>query len=241
MRCCSRCASSSLFCAAAREPLRPARRGSCRAPLEPRLGRDEVLGRVERQAVHRPHHLAGHRIDRRDARHDIVVQLEADDHVVVRRMHLDHVAAHAEAAAPDFESLRGYWIATSCSSSSRAREPRAGARVDAHAAPVLGRAEAVDARHARHDDDVVALEQHRRGLQPQPVDVVVDARVLGDVRVGGRHVGFGLVVVVVGDEVADRVVREELPELAVELGRQRLVVRDHQRRAVPARDRRSRP
>src|SRR5262249_28269167 len=40
------------------------------------------------------------------------------------------------------------------------------------------------------------------------------------------------VVVVVADEVLDRVVREELLELAVELGSERLVVRDDQRRAV---------
>ena len=52
----------------------------------------------------------------------------------------------------------------------------------------------------------------------------------------GRHVGLGLVVVVVGDEVLDRVVREELAELAVELRGQRLVVREHQRRALHALD-----
>ena len=40
----------------------------------------------------------------------------------------------------------------------------------------------------------------------QPVDLVVDRRVLLDVRVGRGDVGLGLVVVVVGDEVLDRVV-----------------------------------
>jgi hypothetical protein len=47
-----------------------------------------------------------------------------------------------------------------------------------------------------------------------------------------RDVGLGLVVVVVADEVLDRVVREELAELAVELRRQRLVGREHERRAA---------
>ena len=47
-----------------------------------------------------------------------------------------------------------------------------------------------------------------------------------------RHVGLGLVVVVVGDEVLDRVLREELPELAVQLRGQRLVGRQHERRAL---------
>ena len=55
-----------------------------------------------------------------------------------------------------------------------------------------------------------------------------------DVGVGARHVGLGLVVVVVGDEVLDRVVGEEALELAVELGGQRLVGREDQRRALGA-------
>ena len=40
----------------------------------------------------------------------------------------------------------------------------------------------------------------------------VDGRVLGDVRVGSGHVGFGLVEVVIADEVLNRVVGEEGPE-----------------------------
>jgi hypothetical protein len=62
----------------------------------------------------------------------------------------------------------------------------------------------------------------------EPVDVVVPRGVLLDVEVGLRDVRLGLVVVVVRDEVLDRVVREELAELVAELRRQRLVVRDHQ-------------
>ena len=45
---------------------------------------------------------------------------------------------------------------------------------------------------------------------PQSVDVVVPGRVLLDVEVSLRDVGLGLVVVVVGDEVLDGVVGEEL-------------------------------
>ena len=62
--------------------------------------------------------------------------------------------------------------------------------------------------------------------------VFVDRRVFLDVDVALRDVGLRLVVVVVAHEVADRVVREELAELAVELGGQRLVVRQHQRRPL---------
>ena len=61
-------------------------------------------------------------------------------------------------------------------------------------------------------------------------------RVLLDVEVARRDVGLGLVVVVVRDEVLDRVLREELAELGVELRRERLVRRHDQRRPAEARD-----
>ena len=65
-----------------------------------------------------------------------------------------------------------------------------------------------------------------------PVDRVVHDRVLLDVRVRRRDVRLRLVVVVVRHEVLDRVVREELPELLVELRSQRLVVGQDQRRPL---------
>ncbi len=96
----------------------------------------------------------------------------------------------------------------------------------------LRRAQAVDARD-RRDHDHVAAREHgcRRGVA-QPVDLLVDRGVLLDVEVAARDVGLGLVVVVVGDEVLDGVVGEEGPELVAELGRERLVVGDHERRAL---------
>ena len=80
--------------------------------------------------------------------------------------------------------------------------------------------------------DVAPREQRGRRRVAQPVDVVVDRRVLLDVEVGLRDVGLGLVVVVVGDEVLDRVLREELAELVAELRGERLVVGDHERRLL---------
>ena len=109
---------------------------------------------------------------------------------------------------------------------------------DQHAlAPLLGRAEAVDAGDRRDHDDVASGQERGGGRQPQPGDVVVLRRVLLDVEVGLRDVGLGLVVVVVGDEVLDRVLGEELPELVAELRGERLVVRDHERGALDLLDR----
>ncbi len=67
---------------------------------------------------------------------------------------------------------------------------------------------------------------------PQPLDLVVDRRVLLYVGVGAGDVGLGLVVVVIGDEVLDCVAREELLELVAELRGEGLVGRDHERRLL---------
>ncbi|MGY3406812.1 hypothetical protein ACVWZV_002925 [Bradyrhizobium sp. GM5.1] len=55
------------------------------------------------------------------------------------------------------------------------------------------------------------------------VDLLVDRGVLFYVGVGARDIRFRLVIVVIADEILDRVVGEEALELAIELGGERLV------------------
>ena len=103
---------------------------------------------------------------------------------------------------------------------------------DVHSAALelFGVADAVDAAHRTdHDDVAPAAQQGRGGTQAEFVEVVVDCQVFFDISVGGGDVSLWLIVVVVGDEVFDSVVREELLELAVELGGEGLVMAEHQR------------
>ena len=99
----------------------------------------------------------------------------------------------------------------------------AGDQVLGHRRVGLDRADAVDAGDGGDDDDVVAFQQRPGGGVPHPVDLLVYLQLLLDVGVRAGDVGLGLVVVVVGDEVLDRVLGEELLELAVELRGERLV------------------
>jgi hypothetical protein len=100
----------------------------------------------------------------------------------------------------------------------------------------LRRAQAVDARHRGDHDDVAAGQQGHRGGVSQPLDIGVDRGVLLDVGVGLRDVRLGLVVVVVGDEVLDRVVRQQFSQFVGELGSQRLVRCHDQGRSLQALD-----
>jgi len=97
-------------------------------------------------------------------------------------------------------------------------------------------AEAVDAGDGRDDDHVPPLGQGRGGAVAQALDLVVDGGVLFNIGVGVGDVRLRLIVVVVGDEVLDGVLGEKFPELGAELRRERLVVREHERRAVQLRD-----
>ena len=129
-------------------------------------------------------------------------------------------------------SLRLYCSSTSARSRLRALDPLARAQVEHHLRVDLGRADAVDAGHRGDDDHVVALEQRPRRRVPHPVDLLVDRRGFLDVEVAARHIRFRLVVIVIGDEILDGVVREERLHLAIELRRQDLVRREDQRRLL---------
>src|ERR1019366_10351321 len=76
---------------------------------------------------------------------------------------------------------------------------------------------------------VAALEERAGGGEAELVELLVDRGFLLDEEVAGGDVGLGLVVVVVGDEVLDGVVGEEMLELVVELGGEGLVVREDER------------
>ena len=181
--------------------------------------------------------LAGQRVEVLQALDLVAEQHRPERRLLVGGEDLQRVPAHAERAAPERlvvavvlqrDELAQQLVAVDV------------AALDQHLAVRvvgLGRAEAEDARDRGDDHDVAAREQRRRRGVAQPVDLLVDRRVLLDVEVARGDVGLGLVVVVVGDEVLDRVAREVGPELVAELRGERLVVRDHERRPLQALDR----
>ena len=65
-----------------------------------------------------------------------------------------------------------------------------------------------------------------------PVDRLVHRAFLLDIGVGARDIGFGLVIIVIGDEEFHGIVREEALELPVELRGEDLVGREDERRAL---------
>ena len=200
--------------------------------LDRRLRGDVLRGREDRQVVELGVDLARERVEVGDLLDLVAEQRDPVRRLRRGRLHLDHVALDPKAAAAEqgvvadvlrVDQLPQQLVAVVLLPHGEVDEPRL---------VLLRRAEAVDARDGRDDDRVAARQERRGGGVAEAVDVVVPGRVLLDVEVGLRHVRLRLVVVVVGDEVLDGVLREELAELVAELRGERLVVRDHERRPL---------
>ena len=92
--------------------------------------------------------------------------------------------------------------------------------------------ETVDTRHRRHDDHVAPLKKRARRREPQTINLLVDGRFFFYVKIGGRNVGLGLVIVVIRDKILDRVLGEKSLEFLIKLCRERLVMRQHECRPL---------
>ena len=170
--------------------------------------------------------VAGERIELLDILHGVAEQVDAPGAVlVVRREDVDDVAAHPKRAAGKIGLGALVLQRDEIGDQLPLVDALALLQRKRHRGVGLDRADTVDARHRGHDDDVVALQQRPRRRVAHAVDLLVDGGVLFDVGVGPRHIGLGLVVVVVTDKILDRVVGKETLELAVELRGQRLVRR----------------
>ncbi len=202
------------------------------------LARSHVVGaRVDGDVVELAEDLAGQRIEPDDAVDLVAEQLDADRVLLVGREDLDRVAARPELAPHEVHVVALVLDVDQLLKDEVAIGRATAGEVDDLIEVLLGRAQAEDRRNARHDQHVLALKQSARRRVAQALDLVVDRAVLLYIGVGAGDVGLGLVIVVVADEVLDRVVREELLELVAELGRQGLVRGDDERGLLDPLDR----
>ena len=188
---------------------------------------------VEGEARHLADHFTGQRVEGADALDLIVKQLDADGFEVgFGRVDVDDVAAYAERGAGEVHVVTGVLQVSQATQQFTLVEFVAAVNVQHHFQIGFGAAQAVDARHRGDDNRVLALQQRLGRGQSHLLDVIVDRGVLLNEGVGGGHVRFGLVIVVIRNEVFHGVVGEERLELAIQLGRQGFVGCEHQGRAV---------
>ncbi len=238
MRCSSLCASSK----------RPAALSSAKTLLQFDLDALDRLqkGRARRDVMRIGIDLdefeilrlfAGQRIEFGNRFDRIAKEADAPGAVfVVGREKLDRIAAHTKHAARKIAGrsliLQGDQIRDELA----LIDLLAVLHGEGHRRIGLDRTDAIDAGDRSDDDDVVAFKQRARRGMAHPVDLLVDRAFLLDIGVGARHIGFRLIIVVVRNEIFDRVVWKETLELAIKLRRQSLVRRQNKSRTIGARD-----
>ena len=210
-------------------PLRQLPLNFLRGPGHFLLGSHIVAGGINGHMVNDPLGLTGHRVKLADAVHLVPKEFHPDGvSVGIHRINLHRVSPY-----PEHIPLKGHIVALVANFHQLAQQlipwvllpPAQG---DDHVGVVNGVAQAVNARHRGHHDHIPPLKESRRGTVPQPLDLRVDGCVLFDKGIRVGNVRLRLVVVVVGDEILHRILRKKLPELLAQLGRQRLVVGQHQ-------------
>src|SRR6266851_7984576 len=174
---------------------------------------------------------SGEGIDLAQSVNLLAPHLDAIPVIFVSRINLDHVATHAEGAAAQ---ILGAVVLNIDEPAEKGFARGVLAFFEHHEHAVIGfrRPEAVDAGHGGDDDDVAAFEERAGGAHAQLVELVVDGGFFFDVDVGGGNVGFGLVKIVVADEIFDGVLGKKAFEFVIKLGGQGFVVGEDERRAI---------
>ncbi len=214
------------------EPLGQLRLNARDRPLHPFRAGDVVGGGEDEHIGRVANDLPGHRMQIGQPFDLVPEHLDPDCELLIGGKHLDGIAADAERPTGEGQVVAGVLDVDEPAQQPVAFDLLPDPQPD-HAFDVLLRgAQTVDAAHARHDHHVPTREQAHRGRMAQPLDLLVDRRVLLDVGVGLGDIGLWLVVVVVRHEVLDGIVRQQLPELVGQLRGEGLVGRHHQCRAL---------
>ncbi len=195
-----------------------------------RPGCDVVRVRIDAHLVQLGAGLAGQRIELDDLLDVVAEERNPPGSVFkVAGEEFKVVATHAEIAARESHIVALVLQRDELADQLALIDALAGLDVEDHRRIGLDRSDTVKAADRGDDDHVVPLQQSAGGRVAHPVDRLVHRAFLLDVGVAARHVGFGLVVVVVADEILDRVVGEEALELTIKLRGEDLVRRKDQR------------
>ena len=149
----------------------------------------------------------GERIEFADGFDLIAEEAEAPGAILeMRGEELDRVAAHTKRAACEVLIVAPVMQSHEIREEPALIDALAAADREGHGGIGLDIADAIDAGDGCDDDHIIALQQRACRRVAHPVDLLVDRALLLDIGVGSRHIGFGLVVIVIGNGILDRIV-----------------------------------
>ena len=138
------------------------------------VARRHVVGRgIEVHVAAFRLHLTGEGVDLHDPLHFVAEEVDPHDVLAVRRLHLQHVSAHAEPRACERRVVALVLEVHEVAEDAVAAVSAPYLEAD-HGGSVVDRStEPVDAAHRRDDDHVATFEEGPRGVVPQAIDLVV--------------------------------------------------------------------
>ena len=101
-----------------------------------------------------------------------------------------------------------------------------------HVLIINGTSKTIDTGNRSHDHHIPALRKSSSGRMTQLVDLVVNRRVLFNVGISGRNIGFRLIIIVVGNKIFYSVFREKFLHFRIKLGCQCFIMGNDEGRTV---------
>ena len=174
-----------------------------------------------------PQHFPGDGVDYADLFHLIAEKSDPRNDLLVDRLDLQHIAANSKSAAAKGDVIARELHIYQPAKNILALIHIANAYIQHRFRVALFRTDAEDAAHAGYHQHIAAFDDGLGGGVAQAVDFVVDRGVFFDVGIGLRDVGLRQIIIVIADEVFDRVVREKFSKFRTELCGKGLVMGEH--------------
>ncbi|MNE04660.1 hypothetical protein D3C80_971970 [compost metagenome] len=195
---------------------------------DPLARRHIVRFGVNGKALHLLFDLAGQGIKQRKPFDLFVKQLDAQRQFIrFRREDVNHFTPHAERRALESLIVAAILQLRQTTQDRPLIDDHAFGQMQHHLQVQIRIAQAVNRRYRRHHDHIAAFQQRFRRRKAHLLDVFVHRGIFFDKGVGAGDVGLRLIVVVVRNEILDRILGKELFHLAIQLRRQSFIGRQH--------------
>ena len=184
-----------------------------------------VRGRKDGHMVALSQHLTREHIKLKDAIHLVIKHFNAHGLFTIgRRNNLNDISPHPKGAALKIDIIAVVLNLYQLMQNFLSVNNLAQSQGKHHIIVLLGGTQAINTADAGHDNNISALKEGAGSGMAQLIDFIINGSILFNISIGLGNIGLRLVVIVIGNKVFHRIIREEGLQLTGQLCRQRFVV-----------------
>ena len=193
--------------------------------------------RINRETGYFLQHLAGQGIKKVQAFYLVIEHLDPERIICIfRREDINRISPNPEGTPAEIDVVPAVLHLHQSSNHITVRYPVPLAQRQNHLVILVRITDTVNRRDRCNNHDITTFHQRLGTRQAHLFDVLVDRRIFLDKQIPLGNVSFRLVIIVITDEILDGIIREKLPELTVQLRRQRFIGRKNDSRPTEARN-----